>query len=101
MTSDYAVYLHFAGQTGGFQDDCLLGAPHSTRSWQLGEVVKQSRTIVVPATVPSGNYVAKLGVWDPATRHHVRTGFRGWWGPREKTLLNLRVEDGRNGAARS
>jgi hypothetical protein len=101
MTTDYALYLHLTGDRGRFQDDCLLGAPHSTRSWQTGEVIKQSRTIIVPVTVPSGAYVAKLGVWDPATRHHLRMGFRGWWGPREKTLLGLRVEDEQSAAVRN
>ena len=101
MSHEYAAYVRFTGAGESFRDDCLPGAPHTTPFWQPGEIVKQSRTVVVPETAPNGVYVAKLGVWIPKTKRHVRLGAWGWWGPRQRALLSLQVDGERVVATRN
>ena len=74
------------------QDDHFPGASHTTRLWLPGEIVKDVREISIPADVPDASYEAKLGVWVPGNKRHVRLGRFGWWGPRAAVLFRFEVE---------
>jgi len=92
MDDDYAAYLRLRGSGRLLKDDHFPGALHTTKRWLPGEIVKDMREISIPADGPNASYEAKLGVWVPRNRRHVRLGRFGWWGPRAATLLRLDVE---------
>ena len=91
MDTDYAAYLHLRRQGIQLQDDYLPGAPHTTRAWHAGEIVRETRLITVPQDAADGSYSAEVGLWVPGNQRHVRLGTFGWWGPRTRTLLELEV----------
>ena len=85
MGSDYAMTGRLQGTETVRADDYVLGAPgHTTRSWEAGETLKQTRRIEIPPGLSAGRYPFEVGVWDPETRRHLR---RGWWRERDATLL--------------
>jgi hypothetical protein len=45
--------------------------------------------VTIPAGVPSGRYLAKLGVWSPSEHRHLEAG--PWW-HRTKQVDLLRVD---------
>jgi F5/8 type C domain/Dolichyl-phosphate-mannose-protein mannosyltransferase len=100
MDDVYAAYLRVQGGSQRLQDDHFPGASHTTRLWLPGEIVKDVRAISIPADAPDASYEAKLGVWVPGNKRHVRLGRFGWWGPRAATLFWLDV-DGETMAVRS
>jgi hypothetical protein len=100
MDEDYAAYLRVEGGGLHLHDDHFPAASHTTRLWLPGEIVKDVREISIPADAPNAPYEAKLGVWVPGNKRHVRLGRFGWWGPRAATLLWLDV-DGERVAVRS
>jgi hypothetical protein len=78
MDADYAAFLHVQGAQGNFQADYVLGSVgHFTRSWQPGEIVKQTERLSLPQQLPPGSYDVALGVWDPADHHRLLLG--PWW----------------------
>jgi len=95
IDDEYAAYVHFQGGMRGQQDDHFPGAQRRTPSWLAEEIVKDVRTIAVPDGVADGSYAARLGVWVPSRKHHVRHGLLGWWGPRASTVFHLDVSGDR------
>jgi len=95
MDDEYAAYVHFKGDVRGLQDDHFPGATRTTPNWLAEEIVKDVRTISVPAEVADGSYPARLGVWVPSRKHHVRLGRFGWWGPRTASVFRLDVHGDR------
>jgi hypothetical protein len=91
MDTDYAAYLHLRREGSQLQDDYLPGAPHTTRAWHAGEIVRETRLITVPQDAADGSYSAEVGLWVPGNQRHVRLGTFAWWGPRTRTLLELEV----------
>jgi hypothetical protein len=91
MDRDYAAAVHFDGAGSRFQSDYVLGeAGHPTRTWQPGEIFKQTERVTIPPEVPTGRYTALLGVWSPADHQHIRLG--PWWHPaKARDLLRLDV----------
>jgi hypothetical protein len=86
MDADYAAFVHVKGAQGNFQADYVLGSVgHFTRSWQPGEIVKQTERLSLPQQLPAGAYEVALGVWDPADHHHLLFG--PWWHPSKTALL--------------
>ncbi|HSD11307.1 MAG TPA: discoidin domain-containing protein [Candidatus Binatia bacterium] len=92
MDEDYAAYLRLRGGGRLLPDDHFLGAPHATKRWLPEEIVKDVRAISVPADFPDGSYEARIGVWMPRNKRHVRLGRFGWWGERTAPLFHLGVE---------
>jgi hypothetical protein len=90
VASDSAASLHFVGEGVSFHTDAVLGGPaHPTGAWVCGETFKQVERVTIPAGVPPGRYLAKLGVWSPSEHRHLEAG--PWW-HRTKQLDLLRVE---------
>jgi hypothetical protein len=91
MDRDYAASVHFDACGQRLQSDYVLGAlAHPTRSWQPGEIVKQTQRVTVPDGASAGRYTVELGVWSPSDRRHLRLG--PWWHPsRAGNLLRLEV----------
>ncbi len=91
MQSDYAAFVHVRGPHGQFPTDYVLGdAGHSTRTWEVGEIVKQTERVTIPQELPVGGYALEIGVWDPSDHHHLALG--PWWHPaKSRDLLDLEV----------
>jgi hypothetical protein len=77
MDEDYASYVRLSAGEQTSKDDSMLGGLHATRQWLPGETVKVRRTLTLPQ---DGTYEAKIGVWAPRSKRHLKTG--RWWGPR-------------------
>ncbi len=78
LEADYAASVHVRGPQGHFQSDYVLGpADHPTRTWQPGEIVKQTERLTISQDLPPGPYHVDIGVWDPANHHHLLLG--PWW----------------------
>jgi F5/8 type C domain-containing protein/dolichyl-phosphate-mannose-protein mannosyltransferase len=100
MDEDYAAYLRLRGGDRLLKDDHLPKAPHTTKRWLPEEIVKDVRQISIPADFPNASYEARIGVWVPRNKRHVRPGRFGWWGARTAPLFQLDVE-GKTVAVRS
>jgi hypothetical protein len=93
MDEDYAAYLRLRGGGRLLKDDHLPGALHTTKRWLPEEIVKDVRQISIPADFPNASYEARIGVWVPRNKRHIRLGRFGWWGARTAPLFQLDVED--------
>jgi len=93
MDEDYAAYLRLRGGGRLLKDDHLPKALHTTKRWLPEEIVKDVRQISIPADFPNASYEARIGVWVPRNKRHVRPGRFGWWGARTAPLFQLDVED--------
>jgi len=93
MNEDYAAYLRLRGGGRLLKDDHLPKALHTTKRWLPEEIVKDVRQISIPADFPNASYEARIGVWVPRNKRHVRPGRFGWWGARTAPLFQLDVED--------
>jgi hypothetical protein len=63
---DYTVFLHLAAATGPphAQDDCQpQRGGYPTSFWDVGEVVVDMHTILIPPDLPSGEYPLVAGVY--------------------------------------
>jgi hypothetical protein len=77
MDNDYKVFLHFVDasklktNTGiAFQGGAALASP--TSQWAPGKVVTVGpMTVQIPASVPSGTYSIRIGLYDPNTGDRV------------------------------
>jgi hypothetical protein len=86
MDADYAAFVHVRGSQGHLQGDYVLGpVGHPTRTWQPGEIVKQTELLTLPQELPLGSYDIDIGVWDPTAHHHLRIG--PWWHPAKSARL--------------
>lgn len=91
MDQEYAAAVHFKGGLRGLQDDHVLVGPRTTRQWRRDEIVKDPRTITIPAGVADGAYPVEIGVWVPSRKRHVRLGPLGLWGPKARKVFALEV----------
>jgi hypothetical protein len=68
MEASYRVFVHFVGEDGhvAAQSD---GEPvdwtRPTTGWAVGEVIVETRQIVIPATLSSGEYALRAGLYLP------------------------------------
>ena len=70
VTKDYKIFIHLADAQGTIvvqRDQPLLHAGRSSATWQVGEAVRQGNDLLVPATMPCGDYVVLVGLYDPVT----------------------------------
>ena len=83
--------LKLLGPHGQFPTDYVLGdAGHSTRTWEAGEIVKQTERVTIPQELPVGGYALEIGVWDPSDHHQLALG--PWWHPaKSRDLLEVEV----------
>lgn len=63
MGRDLAVFVHFRGPDGAMVMQNDHAPPVATSVWSRR--VEYEKTIVVPATMPEGEYNIMLGLWDP------------------------------------
>ena len=63
-TGTIAVFVHFEGSDGRFQDDHELLAHNDTRVQPIAEVFVEERVVVVPADAAAGEYEIRLGLYD-------------------------------------
>jgi len=59
------VFVHFQGKVGFFQDDHPLPRPAAADNQPLPEIFMSERTIRVPADLPAGPYIVKIGLYRP------------------------------------
>ncbi|MBN2389806.1 MAG: hypothetical protein JXR84_03730 [Anaerolineae bacterium] len=68
MEESYRVFVHFVGEGGRVvvqSDGEPVDWTRPTTGWAVGEVVIETREIAVPATLPSGEYVLRVGLYSP------------------------------------
>ena len=94
LAGGYAVFAHFTGPGGRFQDDHFPRVLTPGVAWEAGETVKNQRTIAVPDSIPDGVYELRIGVWDPTTGNQL--SLAPWWrGKTTATLLAVELAAGR------
>jgi hypothetical protein len=94
LAGSYAVFAHFIGPSGRFQDDYFPRGLKPGVAWEAGETVKNRRTITVPESLPDGVYQLRIGVWDPSTGKQL--SLAPWWrGKTTATLLAVELAAGR------
>ncbi|MGC9394373.1 MAG: 6-pyruvoyl-tetrahydropterin synthase-related protein [Anaerolineae bacterium] len=68
MEASYRVFVHFVGEDGRVvaqSDGEPVDWTRPTTGWAVGEVVVETREITVPATLPSGEYTLRAGLYLP------------------------------------
>ncbi len=68
MTSSYRVFVHLLGADGRVlaqSDGEPLNWLRPTTGWAVGEVIVETRAIAVPATLPPGAVVLRVGLYLP------------------------------------
>jgi len=68
MEASYRVFLHFVGEDGHVvvqSDGEPVDWTRPTTGWAVGEVVVETREIAIPATLPSGEYALRVGLYLP------------------------------------
>jgi hypothetical protein len=94
LDGGYAVFAHFEGPGGRFQDDYFPRVTEPGVAWEAKETVKTTRTIAVPESLPDGIYELRIGVWDPKTGKHLSLG--PWWRMKTTTtLFEIKLTAGR------
>jgi hypothetical protein len=88
MRRNYSVFVHFSGPARFQADHAPAGGRLPTSQWIESEIVRDEFTATIPASAPPGNYDVTIGLWDPASRRHLR---RGWFGPDEARAFTVRV----------
>lgn len=71
MTENYTVYTHLVGSVNPATGETLWGQDDSepcrqfyrTSAWDLGEVVRDQFTIVIPADAPPGTFDLQMGLY--------------------------------------
>jgi hypothetical protein len=93
LASDLAVSVELERGGSRLNEDYLLGVSgYLTSAWQPGEIVKLTRPVTIPEAALPGEYEVKIGVWDPATKRHLRLRRALWFGSYgTKTLMTLTV----------
>ena len=70
MTTDYKVFVHLedVGSARRSQSDAMpFFGLYPTHCWTEGEIVRDYYDIDLPAGLPPGRYVLRVGLYDPAT----------------------------------
>ncbi len=68
MESSYRVFVHLTGSDGRVlaqSDGEPVNWMRPTTGWAVGEVVVETREIAIPATLPSGDAVLRVGLYLP------------------------------------
>jgi len=68
MEASYRVFVHLIGADGRVlaqSDGEPLNWTRPTTGWAVGEVVVETRTLAVPATLPAGQAVLRVGLYLP------------------------------------
>ena len=66
MLADYTVFVHLVAPAGPpyAQDDCQpRRGTYPTSFWDVGEVVTDSHTILIPGDLPAGDYSLTVGMY--------------------------------------
>jgi hypothetical protein len=69
LQEDYQVFVHLLGADGQLvaqTDSAPLGGLRPTSSWQQGETVVDHQGLLLPDTLPYGQYELRLGMYRPA-----------------------------------
>jgi 4-amino-4-deoxy-L-arabinose transferase-like glycosyltransferase len=72
----YSAFVHLvdASGAGWAQDDGPpMGEVYPTARWWPGELLRDRRTVSLPADLPAGLYRLDAGLYDPATMVHLTT----------------------------
>ena len=67
---DYNVFVHLLdgrGQLVAQTDSAPVGGSQPTSSWQAGEMIADRHGVLVPATLPAGEYELRVGIYSPPT----------------------------------
>lgn len=64
-----AIFVHFVrdGQIRLQQDHEPLEGRHPTSRWTEGELIRERYRLVLPPSLPSGEYQVQIGLWNPRT----------------------------------
>ncbi len=68
MSRSYHVFVHLLSPDGRLvaQDDGIpAGWTRPTGGWAVGEVITETRTLALPADLPSGEYELRVGWYEP------------------------------------
>ena len=78
--SSEQVFVHLVGPDGTIvaQSDAVQAGGYATTSWAVGEVIVDRHVLVLPPNLSLGEYVLRVGMYDPATGQRlVATGADG------------------------
>jgi hypothetical protein len=67
---DYVVFVHMvdsSGQLVANHDGVPGNGRFPTKAWQPGIVIPDTHSILIPAELPAGEYLLKVGLYDPDT----------------------------------
>ena len=70
MDTDYTVFVHLVDQQGELvvqSDSQPQDGEHPTSNWRYEEVVIETRTLALPATLRPGRYALRVGFYDLQT----------------------------------
>ena len=88
-TGTIAVFVHFEGPEGRFQDDHELLSRADTRVQPVPEIFVEHREVAIPEDAGAGEYTMRLGLYDrrfPRGRFNLRTSL-----PNRRRAVDLPV----------
>jgi len=95
MDENYAVFAHLLGegtQVWGSGDGWPVDGRSPTATWVPGQIITDTRTIIVGATTPAGLYDLEMG-WVDSNRNRLPTvAADGHWLDNRVLLCKIRVE---------
>jgi hypothetical protein len=71
MTRSYTVFVHLVDASGrrwSQHDGLPFGGIYPTNRWEAGELVRDVHTLSLPADMPDGRYLLRVGLYDTASQ---------------------------------
>ena len=75
MTESYTVFVHLLDAQGrgwAQHDGVPFDGIYSTTRWTEGEMVRDTHVLTVPASLPAGRYLLRVGLYASATGNRLR-----------------------------
>jgi hypothetical protein len=77
LTGNYDVFIHLLDATGRLmasRDAPPAEGTRPTKSWQIGEPITDSHTLLLPNTLAAGDYRLSVGLYDPGSGTRLGNG---------------------------
>jgi mannosyltransferase len=80
LSANYTVFVHLLsadGKVAAQMDTQPAGGTRPTKTWLLGETVRDNIGVALPATTPAGRYRVEMGMYDLLTLRRLPVGDAG------------------------